>query len=940
MAGIDTNRGVNFQYACAIGMLLEFIEHPEWAFIQMEGEVDIEDAVVHDSANHIVLRAQIKQKQDPQQWRPNELARVLSAFAECEDSGFTSYRFIYSGSEGEKIAHVLRPILAILEVEGSEALSQDDVRLLTDLLGQRECDFLLRVANRFKLQHRDSWEAVKTYDILELGKLLLSSDHSYLEAVYDRAFSMIASHAEKVSKYQRRLDRAQILKLFDFNRARNTVIDFDITHYLGSFGEELENRASSVVFDLHPESSWPAIFQFVTKTLLVSDYGQGISLTQAVTRHKQVVLVGDYGSGKTTALQQLALGYCKGGRPVEGNSRNGNHGAPIPVMINLAGYEGESVIELIRHSLNRFGHVVTDREVLELGQAGKLLVLFDDYDAARQAYASELLLKIRKWCAITSASSMVLATHRPSDGYSLGLPTFRFQPLEQQQAEEILVHVLGIDKFVAHQILYGVSTDQRHLIENPLTLGMLAHVWHILGPVGSYSSGVLFRSVVDGFIALSETRGCVALERNEKLHLLSLLAEWMQNSETYHLALSVMRQMLDDWLDNERTAATRHLRFIDHEVIYTELISAGLLRITNDQLIEFIHPTFRSYVAALTIKTDDLKHLCSRNSWTRSLLMWASLQDRSISDPLVDLLSSNLELLARLLRERTASRKPVPMNEEDEKQYFARLAEATLSLFGRFPSMLRDLPWSHIPSNTAQALVARSSSGSFVFAWTGSTGSTDLIRWTTHEEIYRHSCGTSFQIPPPIWLIPADVMQRYHPIELAYLWLMRALYDLVVFCGWEGGFDSIVTPDPQTNNVHPAVTALLNRYILFRQFAEQMPEEIRNKLPFYANGNFDLAVEISLGSQPPIARYAIAPSQQPERSAVVVSPLGDANEPVFKQSPSGGIYFQVGETRHQVDEPIIETIGEVLQKSPGGVAQRWAKGELEKHLIGFPPQPW
>jgi hypothetical protein len=55
-----------------ISLILKFPQQPYWQIIQLEGDEDIEDILIFDYNSEIVLRAQVKQKQDPYQWKPGD----------------------------------------------------------------------------------------------------------------------------------------------------------------------------------------------------------------------------------------------------------------------------------------------------------------------------------------------------------------------------------------------------------------------------------------------------------------------------------------------------------------------------------------------------------------------------------------------------------------------------------------------------------------------------------------------------------------------------------------------------------------------------------------------------------------------------------------------------------------------------------------------------
>src|SRR5260221_13142264 len=101
--------------------MLNFPREHHWHILQLEGEQDIEDILVLDDQGKVLVRAQVKQKEDPHQWKPSDLREVLLAFAKCPDSEETIYQFIYAGSEGKTIKDKIKPIMQKKEFEGYEA---------------------------------------------------------------------------------------------------------------------------------------------------------------------------------------------------------------------------------------------------------------------------------------------------------------------------------------------------------------------------------------------------------------------------------------------------------------------------------------------------------------------------------------------------------------------------------------------------------------------------------------------------------------------------------------------------------------------------------------------------------------------------------------------------------------------------------------------------
>ena len=161
MAGTDTSRGINFQYACSIGFLIDFIAHPDWASIKFEGDKDIEDIVVFNEKNEILIRAQVKQKIDPYRWEPYEFRDVILSFADLYDSGVTNFMFIYAGAEGKSITNQIKPILLKIQHEGWYALSLAEKDTLSNLLNEQGAEFISKVQNRFIAIRRESVESYR-----------------------------------------------------------------------------------------------------------------------------------------------------------------------------------------------------------------------------------------------------------------------------------------------------------------------------------------------------------------------------------------------------------------------------------------------------------------------------------------------------------------------------------------------------------------------------------------------------------------------------------------------------------------------------------------------------------------------------------------------------------------------------------------------------------
>jgi len=370
--------------------------------IQMEGEEDIEDIQILSHEDKLAVRAQIKQKQDPYQWRPGELRDVFLAFSECPDTDETRYLFIYAGSEGNKVARKLKPILRTLEYEGRDALGQPEVETLKDILGNEQIvEFLLRVGSRLSLEKRETWKSIEAQDLRKLRRLLTQNRSSplrenYEEVVYNNLFREVARKTEGSDKYFRQLTRDQIYGLLQIEETVSAQAALDVPKYIQWVKAKAQEMTPIVPLTLEEEPSSPDILGFVigveSESELPKSNGPSLidgalSLLDVVSQQQQVTLVGESGSGKTVSLLQLALHQCNS---LQETSFQGNQDAAIPVFVDLAGYGGGPVTELICKSFHVAGQMITDSGVHKLSREGRLQLLFDDFDTAKAEFLPDL----------------------------------------------------------------------------------------------------------------------------------------------------------------------------------------------------------------------------------------------------------------------------------------------------------------------------------------------------------------------------------------------------------------------------------------------------------------------------------------------------------------------------------------------------------------------
>jgi hypothetical protein len=946
MSGPDTNRGVNFQYACTVGILLDFPHRPNWSIVQMEGDEDIEDITIFSDDGEIMYRGQIKQKRDPHQWQPNEFRKVLAAFAECADSGATEYEFIYAGSEGKTIVNKLRPILLRLRHEGWESLASSEIEGLKQAFGDEVINFMSRVGKRLTLVKRGAWKSIRAQDLRRLRKLLARSRSIPLEedpeaAVYNDLFCQVAEKSEGEDRYFRRLTRTEVFELLQIEDAPPVQSAFDVLEYTEWIRAAVEKLAALVALTLQEERTRPDILTLavgVESELSLTQPSAMLTLPTIVDYYRKIALVGESGSGKTLSLWQLALRQSQKLEAADLNMENGQREAEeksvaIPVLIDLAGFEGEALDVLASRSFQTAGQTLTVDAVRGLARQGRLMLLLDDVDMVAASRFPDLLSSIRSWKTTYPKCSMVVTTHRPSDGHRLGLSAFRIRPLNTDQARQVLLD-LGMSQEDTLTILNSLPLESRHLVSSPLQLRMIAYVYLRSNHRVPKSRGALYREVVEGILCRSEEKGLVSFERSDKICLLALLATWMQNNETYVISPAQISLLLDEWLET----SCSHLRTCDRLHLRRELLQSGLLQTTIGDDVQFVHRAIGAYLAALNLSVDDLPEIFTQGSWRMSLALWASLRPRSETDALMDLAVEDPVFVGYLVRERADQRKSSEL--VDVPQYLEQFSQFHTKLITQFPVLLVDPPWSHIAGNRARLCVGRSSESGLALLWQERRRDLAPILWLTCEELCKTATEMEWGFPLPIWLLPLRSVQEYHPLELAYLWIMRSLHDLVAFVSIEGGIDLVKLQ--ASGESHCAVALVTNRFLAYQHFVDGLPEEIVDQLPLYAKQGFDLGIEVHDYGTLRFARYAVAPGHNPGKISIVQSILKEANDELllFRQDDGGVWTFRVGETTRKVTTVEQVSLGELMTTRPEQIAQQWLRDDLERLLLCFPPEVW
>jgi formylglycine-generating enzyme required for sulfatase activity len=307
------------------------------------------------------------------------------------------------------------------------------------------------------------------------------------------------------------------------------------------------------------------------------------NLVETLHGANRLLVLGDAGSGKTVALQQLAWELCAGPEPV------------VPVLVSLFLYAGGPLADWVRTLLQDTGHLRFDEDqalfgFLKGGQA-RCTFLFDGLSEVPPPYRDRLAYELAGWVA-SYPDSPAIFTCRPQDEFWRRLrkhvgQVVIVQPVDPGQVKDYLVAHLGESKGGA--LYESLGPRARKLVRLPLILKLVM----AMGATGESipgNRGELYAAFVSRLLR-RDTSWPIDAEIPESIMRSALAAL------AYHLGLS---QRLTCPRDEAIDVVAKAISKGDAEAIFGACARQGLL--ADEETVWFTpHQTVQEYLAALAL---------------------------------------------------------------------------------------------------------------------------------------------------------------------------------------------------------------------------------------------------------------------------------------------------------------------------------------------------
>lgn len=359
-------------------------------------------------------------------------------------------------------------------------------------------------------------------------------------------------------------------------------------------------------------------------------------LTCEVTQ--RIAIIGEPGSGKTTALQRIA------NELLEYNF--------LPIWISLADLQGET---LEQYLLNDWLKTATQKVILspelqqefaELFQKGRVWLLLDAIDemAIESSVAlSSIARQLRGWIAnahiiLTCRINVWEMGKNPLEDFVSyrNLSFCHDHSQSNNQVEQFIQKWfqdrLNLGNHLCHELNRTRNERIRETVRNPLCLALLCRIWTVMQGNFPNTKAALYHQFVQTLYEWKQDRFPTSLAQRQRLNqVLGKLAikAFSQVEMKFRLTQSFVETVLDaDEID--LFALALQLGWL-HPV--------GISSTTGERIYAFYHSTFQEYFAAQAVEDwqlfmdkSSLKLPIFETQWREIILLWLGRLDTDKSE--------------------------------------------------------------------------------------------------------------------------------------------------------------------------------------------------------------------------------------------------------------------------------------------------------------------
>ena len=355
-----------------------------------------------------------------------------------------------------------------------------------------------------------------------------------------------------------------------------------------------------------------------------------MKISDATKQFPRLLILGEPGAGKTSALKELArdeadrLRRCKQAR-WEASDR-------LPILVNLAEYPGmrrDHGSHVLERLICTGVQGVSPEAVAALLAAGRCLLLIDGLNEVGQVY-QDVICDIRELLRKSPANRVVVTCRAGMYGQELVdvLDTVELEPLTQSSAYRVLERECGQTK--AQAAWYSLDAYTRDFCRNPLMLTLLADELQREGKPPRNRAELIGRFIDRYLNEWAGLRGAGSV--NVEKEILSALAGELGTSLTLLSvdgAVAAMSRRLGELQKRGIAEASADITTLNEQ-----FLKHGLLRETGGQT-GFFHQAIQEFFLAREIATnrgtDYMLERVPENDWAETLVFVSGFVDDATS---------------------------------------------------------------------------------------------------------------------------------------------------------------------------------------------------------------------------------------------------------------------------------------------------------------------
>lgn len=459
-----------------------------------------------------------------------------------------------------------------------------------------------------------------------------------MEEIVDKVDDLL-EQMEKVNQIV--LDKDEKIGNFERNYRNQIISKNSYINLFGAAGLEREYKR------------YPLSIAYVELELVEELCGKEIILENIFGKSRNIWILGEAGSGKTTFLQWIAVNSAENNKEIKG-LRN-----TIPILIELRKYDSNkiSLKECIANVMKDVASGIPEGWIEQSIDSGRFVFLIDGFDEIRECDRAKILNWIEeldthhKCIKVFTARPQVKerpVTDKLLEMKILPMGRERIRKFIEYWHRAVLEEQLRVDKDNAEKIANSLtekimqSEALFRLASNPLLCAMICALHYGNDMNLPTNKRELYEECCKMLIEKRDIERGIDLENinlnyEQKKVILAQLAYWMMKNNYVEVAKKEAVKSVKRSISGMSVLESAN---VEGKIFKHLLERCGVLREIERGKIDFIHRTFQEYLTAYEISRQEdwgyIKEKIGNTIWQETIVMCIGYANREIANEIID----------------------------------------------------------------------------------------------------------------------------------------------------------------------------------------------------------------------------------------------------------------------------------------------------------------